>query len=57
VLVRPVAVSDSSAIRSLLDQLGYELTAKQISEKIAVFAQKEGHHAFVAEIDGHITAL
>jgi GNAT superfamily N-acetyltransferase len=55
--IRPVAVSDSSAIRGLLDQLGHDLTAKQISEKIAVFAQKEGHHAFVAEIDGHITGF
>jgi GNAT superfamily N-acetyltransferase len=55
--VRPVAVGDSSAIQNLLDQLGYELTANQISEKIAVFSRKEGHHAFVAEIDGHITGF
>jgi GNAT superfamily N-acetyltransferase len=55
--VRPVAVSDTSPIQGLLTQLGYELTAKQISEKIAVFSGKEGHHAFVAEIDGHITGF
>src|ERR1700722_16175498 len=55
--VRPVAVSDTSPIQGLLTPLGYELTAKQISEKIAVFSGKEGHHAFVAEIDGHITGF
>jgi GNAT superfamily N-acetyltransferase len=52
--VRPVAVSDSSVIRGLIDQLGYVLTTKQISEKTTIFAQKEGHHAFVAEIDDHV---
>ncbi len=57
ICIRPVTVGDSSVIRGLLEQLGYELTAEQISKKIAVFAQKEGHHAFVVEIDGHVTGF
>lgn len=52
--IRPPVVSDSSVIQGLLEQLGYELTAQETSEKIASFAQKQGHHAFVAEIDGEV---
>jgi GNAT superfamily N-acetyltransferase len=55
--MRPPSVGDTSVIQGLLEQLGYNLTAEQTSEKIAVFAQKEGHHAFVAEIDGEIVGF
>ena len=55
--IRPPSVGDSSVIQGLLEQLGYNLTAEQTSEKIAVFAQKQGHHAFVAEIDGELVGF
>jgi GNAT superfamily N-acetyltransferase len=54
ICIRPPSASDSSVIQGLLEQLGYDLTAEQTSEKIAGFAHKQGHHAFVAEIDGEV---
>jgi hypothetical protein len=41
----------------LLQQLGYAMTPKQVSEKIGIFAWKAGHHAFVAEIDDRIVGF
>jgi len=55
--IRPSAIDDSPVIRDLLQQLGYALTAEQISGKIGVFARREGHHTFVAEIDGCVAGF
>jgi ribosomal protein S18 acetylase RimI-like enzyme len=54
--MRPPSVGDTSVIQGLLQQLGHNLTAEQTSEKIAIFAQKEGHHV-VAEIDREIVGF
>ena len=55
--IRPAFVGDTVLIQALLQELGYAMAPEQISEKIVTFARKQGHHAFVAEIDGNMVGF
>ncbi len=52
ITIRPANHDDNKAIRSLLKQLGYDLTSEQITEKIDYYHTAKAHYAFVADMDG-----
>jgi len=57
VSVRPMAEVDITAGRSLLGQLGYDLTLAEMRRRYIAVAGSAGHTVLVAECDGRLVGL
>ena len=57
VSVRPMAEVDITAGRSLLGQLGYDLTLAEMRRRYIAVADSAGHTVLVAECDGRLVGL
>ena len=56
-VLRAPHAGDASAIASLLGQLGYPATARDIPERLAAFGTGPMAVAWVAELDGNVVGL
>jgi GNAT superfamily N-acetyltransferase len=55
VQIRRATVHDSSTVRDLLQQLGYQQNFAQLEEQLS--APGSGRHAFVADVDGQVVGF
>lgn len=52
-LLRRAELSDNAALARLIGQLGYEVTADEVAQRLAMM-QAEGRVVLVAELDGRV---
>jgi predicted N-acetyltransferase YhbS len=52
-LIRPAEPRDSAVLARLIGQLGYQVTADQVAERLATM-QADGQVVLVAELDGRV---
>jgi GNAT superfamily N-acetyltransferase len=57
VTIRVPGESDIPALISLIAQLGYEIDAETVARNLAIFAERPGHHVFVAEAGGRVAGV
>ncbi|GGP28075.1 GNAT family N-acetyltransferase [Silvimonas amylolytica] len=57
ILIRPAALHDAPALSALLPELGYELSAERLTDKLARFAASANEGVFVAERDSIVIGL
>jgi GNAT superfamily N-acetyltransferase len=55
--IRFVSKSDAEAVRRLIGQLGYPLTADEVVQRIAMVLQAADHRTWVYEDDGAVVGI
>ncbi len=53
-IIRMMTASDAAAVASLTQQLGYQVSALEIAERLGMVHEDERSVAFVAEADGEV---
>lgn len=55
--IRPMAEADLAAVRSLLDQLGYEPAWDEVHRRFIAVTTAAGHEVLVGEAEGRVAGL